>query len=198
MKNLINVTCIAISAAIIILSCNKKSNSRTGDESPQPPTTTTTTGGTTTNGSTTGGTTGQATGTITGTPTCTLNPKEITSTNFISTSMSNTSGDFQNTSLYDIYNFNSSYKVHLYFNSTMKPASGGYSITPNNPNSNGVQIMFENNGGGLYSGYAQSGVVYVTNTGSLVSAVFCSVPVSFTSTASGASYNSIVSGNISH
>lgn len=196
MNRLIHVCCIIVVVILTIFSCSKKSNSRNGEE--DTPSTVTTTGGTSTTGGTTGSTTGQATGTITGTPSCTLNPMEVISSNFLSNMTLNTAGFYQGSS-YDLYNFNSSHFLHLYFNSTMAPATGGYSVVPSYPplsypNSDQVCIKFEPNGGSNYVGYGQSGVVYVTNTGTLVSAVFCNLPMKFES--NGSTYSSIVSARV--
>jgi hypothetical protein len=199
MNRLLNLCCIVGVAGIFVLSCSKKSNSRNGEEESE--ITTTTTSGPAGPSGTTGGTTssGQATGTITGSPSCTLNPMQVISSNFISSMTLNTAGDFQGTSSYDMYNFNSFYYVHLYFNSTMPPATGGYSVIAghppvNYPNLHEVAIGISPNGGGSYDGYGQSGVVYVTNTGTLVTAVFCNVPVKFESGAN--TYTSVVSARI--
>lgn len=199
MKRLIHLFFLIVTATVIILSCSKKGNSRTGEEE-TPSTTTTTSGPPSTTGSTTGSsTTGQATGTITGTPSCTLNPKEVLSSNFLSNMTLNTAGSYQSSSTYDLYNFNSSHFVHLYFSSTMAPATGGYSVVTSYPplsypTSNQVAIKFEPNGTSSYVGYGQSGVVYVTNTGTLVSAVFCNLPITFES--NGNTYSSVVSARI--
>jgi hypothetical protein len=48
--------------------------------------------------------------------------------------------------------------------------------------------------GNGYIGYGQSGVVYVTNTGTLVSAVFCNLPVKFEAGAN--TYTSVISARI--
>jgi hypothetical protein len=194
MNRLIHIFCIIATITVIILSCSKKSNSRNGEED-TPSTVTTTSGPPSTTG-TTGGTTssGQATGTIVGSPSCTLNPMEVISSNFISSMTLNTAGSQLNSPLYELYNFNSSYFVRLYFTSTMAPATGGYSVVPNNPTSNQVSIRFDPNNGSSYVGNGQSGVVYVTNTGTLVSAVFCNIPCTFQS--GGNSYSSVVSARI--
>lgn len=194
MNRLLHLLCILSAATIIILSCEKKTNSRTGSQIT--PSTVTTTGGTgTTTGSTTSSTvTGQATGTIVGAPSCTLNPMQVVSTNFLNSATLNTAGDQLISQLYELYNYNSSYFVRLYFTSTMAPATGGYSVVTGNPSNSQVSIEFAPNGGSGYIGNGQSGVVYVTNTGTLVSAVFCNVPTTFT--ASGNTYTSSISARI--
>lgn len=199
MKRLIHLFFLIVTATVIILSCSKKGNSRTGEEE-TPSTTTTTSGSSSTTGSTTGSSTsGQATGTITGSPSCTLNPKQVISSNYISGETLTDPGDYQGSPYYNMYNFGLSYYVRLYFNSTMPPATGGYSVIAGYPpanyvSSNQVAITITPRVGTGYVGYGQSGVVYVTNTGTLVSAVFCNLPIKFES--NGNTYSSVVSARI--
>ena len=195
MTRLINILCTLLTVGAIILSCSKKGNSRTGEEDRQS-TVTTTSGTPSTTGSTTSTTlSGQATGTIAGSPTCSLNPRQVISSDFINSTTVNTSDDRQiSSSSYQLYNFNSSYFVNLYFNSTMAPATGGYSVVPNNPTTNQVSIEIRQNISSGYVGYGQNGVVYVTNTGTAISAVFCDVPCTFN--ANGNTFYSIISAKI--
>jgi hypothetical protein len=199
MNRLLNLCCIIGVAGMFIFSCSKKSNSRNGEEESE--ITTTTTRGPAGPSGTTGGTTssGQATGTITGSPSCTLNPMQVTSSNFISGETLTDAGDYQGSPYYDMYNFGYSYYVHLYFNSTMPPATGGYTVIAGYPplnfvNSNEVAVTFSPRMGSGYIGYGQSGVVYVTNTGTLVSAVFCNLPIKFEAGAN--TYTSSISARI--
>lgn len=194
MNRLIHLVSTITVVVIIMLSCSKKGNSRTGED--ESPSTVTTTTGYTPPTSTTSGTgpSGQATGTIVGSPSCTLNPMQVISSNFLSSTTLNSGGDRVISSLYELYNFNSSHFVHLFFTSTMAPATGGYSVVPNNPTSDQVSVKFDSNGGAGYVGYGQSGVVYVTNTGTSVSAVFCNLPCTFDS--NGHTYSSVISARI--
>jgi hypothetical protein len=155
-------------------SCQKKSNSRTGDESSASTVTTTsgqpsTTGGTPTLTIPTGGT-----------PTCTLNSMQVICGNYFPSLTLSYSSNSQSLGVYSLSNYAGNYNVLLYFEGTNIPISGTYSVTPNSPVTNpgfgkvGVRLTQ----GTSPEGYGQSGFVYVVNTGANVSATFCDVPVS--------------------
>lgn len=131
--------------------------------------------------STTG--TNSTSGSISGSPTCTLNPKQVICSNYLPSTTLLYGAYTLNGTDYDLYNYTSNYYVHVYFNTASAPATGGYTIVQkfppyNYPGAWQASVKIIQNGTVPAIGYGQSGVVYVVNTGTLITASFCNVPLS--------------------
>jgi hypothetical protein len=137
---------------------------------------------------------------ISGSPSCTLNSRQVICSNYLySTTLPYSSYDLINGTDYDMYNYTSSYYVHVYFTTTTAPATGGYKVVQKFPpyDSPGTWQASVKIVQGSYNqaiGYGQSGVVYVVNTGSMVTATFCDVPLSIES--NGNTYTATASAKV--
>ncbi|MES2762002.1 MAG: hypothetical protein V4677_07345, partial [Bacteroidota bacterium] len=167
----------------ILVSCSKKVNSRTGEEDTQSTTTTTSGNGGT---STTGNLTGSTATSISGSASCTLTPKQVLASNIFPANSTLAYGsNFQSSpTKYQMYNYQGNFESYIFFGTVGPPAAGGYTIVPQYMSSDvpgqweaSVKLM-QYYGSANAVGVGQSGVVYVTHTGTLVTATYCNIPVS--------------------